>query len=196
MGRPGRRLGPDLSRVAVWGVGGGIVGARLYHLATSWDQVPDEWWGPLAVWEGGLGIWGGIAGGVLVGGIVAKRAGASVTALLDAAAPGLLVAQAIGRIGNWWNQELFGEPTGRPWGLEIDPSRRPDDYLFNETFHPTFLYEGLWCLAAAGLLILLDRRYTFRPRRSSRSTSPSIPASASISRRFELTRPRRSPAGA
>jgi prolipoprotein diacylglyceryl transferase len=150
-------------RVAVWGVGGGIVGARLYHLATSWDQVPDEWWGPLAVWEGGLGIWGGIAGGVLVGGIIAKRAGASVTALLDAAAPGLLVAQAIGRIGNWWNQELFGEPTGRPWGLEIDPARRPDDYLFNETFHPTFLYEGLWCLAAAGLLILLDRRYTFRP---------------------------------
>jgi phosphatidylglycerol---prolipoprotein diacylglyceryl transferase len=150
-------------RVAVWGVGAGIVGARLYHLLTSWDEVPDEWWGPFAVWEGGLGIWGGIAGGVLVGGIVAKRAGASVTALLDAAAPGLLVAQAIGRVGNWWNQELFGEPTNRPWGLEIDPARRPDDYVLSDTFHPTFLYEGLWCLAAAGLLLLLDRRYTFRP---------------------------------
>ena len=112
-------------RVAVWGVGAGIVGARLYHLATSWSEVPDDWWGPFAVWEGGLGIWGGIAGGVLVGGIVAKRAGASVTALLDAAAPGLLVAQAIGRIGNWWNQELFGEPTDRAWGLEIDTARRP-----------------------------------------------------------------------
>ena len=103
-------------RVAVWGVGAGIVGARLYHLATSWSEVPDEWWGPFAVWEGGLGIWGGIAGGVLVGGIVAHRAGASVTALLDAAAPGLLVAQAIGRVGNWWNQELFGEPTEPPLG--------------------------------------------------------------------------------
>ena len=140
-------------RVAVWGVGAGIVGARLYHLATSWSEVPDEWWGPSAVWEGGLGIWGGIAGGVLVGGIVAKRAGASVTALLDAAAPGLLVAQAIGRIGNWWNQELFGEPTDRPWGLEIDTARRPDEYIFNETFHPTFLYEALWNLGAAALLL-------------------------------------------
>ena len=151
-------------RVAVWGVGAGIVGARLYHLATSWSEVPDEWWGPFAVWEGGLGIWGGIAGGVLVGGIVAKRAGASVTALLDAAAPGLLVAQAIGRIGNWWNQELFGEPTSRPWGLEIDTARRPDEYIFNETFHPTFLYEAIWNLAAPQrLLLLLDRRFRFRP---------------------------------
>ena len=75
-------------RVAVWGVGAGIVGARLYHLATSWSEVPDEWWGPFAVWEGGLGIWGGIAGGVLVGGHIAHRAGANVPALLDAAAPG------------------------------------------------------------------------------------------------------------
>ena len=150
-------------RVAVWGVGAGIVGARLYHLATSWSEVPDDWWGPFAVWEGGLGIWGGIAGGVLVGGIVAHRAGASVTALLDAAAPGLLVAQAIGRIGNWWNQELFGEPTDRPWGLEIDAARRPDEYIFNETFHPTFLYEALWNLLAAGLLLILDRRIKFRP---------------------------------
>ena len=150
-------------RVAVWGVGAGIVGARLYHLATSWNEVPDEWWGPFAVWEGGLGIWGGIAGGILVGGYVAHRSGASVTALLDAAAPGLLVAQAIGRIGNWWNQELFGKPTSRPWGLEIDAVRRPDEYLFNPTFHPTFLYEALWNLFAAGLLLILDRRYRFRP---------------------------------
>ena len=122
-------------------------------------RCPDEWWGPFAVWEGGLGIWGGIAGGVLVGGIVAHRAGASVTALLDAAAPGLLVAQAIGRVGNWWNQELFGEPTDLPWGLEIDTERRPDAYIFDTTFHPTFLYEALWNLLAAGLLLMLDRRY-------------------------------------
>ena len=98
-------------RVAVWGVGAGIVGARLYHILTSWDELPDEWWGPFAVWEGGLGIWGGIGLGVIVGSIVAHRSGASALALLDAAAPGLLIAQAIGRVGNWWNQELFGKPT-------------------------------------------------------------------------------------
>jgi len=150
-------------RVAVWGVGAGIAGARLYHVATSWEELPDEWWGVFAVWEGGLGIWGGIAAGVIVGSIIAHRAGASALALLDAAAPGLLVAQAIGRVGNWWNQELFGEPTDLPWGLEIDAVRRPDDYLLSETFHPTFLYEGLWNLFAAGLLLLLDRRFRFRP---------------------------------
>ena len=150
-------------RVAVWGVGAGIAGARLYHVATSWEELPDEWWGVFAVWEGGLGIWGGIAAGVIVGSMVAHRAGASALALLDAAAPGLLVAQAIGRVGNWWNQELFGEPTDLPWGLEIDAVRRPDDYLLSETFHPTFLYEGLWNLFAAGLLLLLDRRFRFRP---------------------------------
>jgi len=150
-------------RVAVWGVGAGIAGARLYHVATSWEELPDEWWGVFAVWEGGLGIWGGIAAGVIVGSIIAHRAGASALALLDAAAPGLLVAQAIGRVGNWWNQELFGEPTDLPWGLEIDAVRRPDDYLLSETFHPTFLYEGLWNLFAAGLLLVLDRRFRFRP---------------------------------
>jgi len=150
-------------RVAVWGVGAGIAGARLYHVATSWEELPDEWWGVFAVWEGGLGIWGGIAAGVIVGSMVAHRAGASALALLDAAAPGLLVAQAIGRVGNWWNQELFGEPTDLPWGLEIDAVRRPDDYLLSETFHPTFLYEGLWNLFAAGLLLVLDRRFRFRP---------------------------------
>ena len=84
-------------------------------------------------------------------------------ALLDAAAPGLLVAQAIGRIGNWWNQELFGKPTDAAWGLEIDSARRPDEFIFDETFHPTFLYEALWNLFAAALLLLLDRRFRFRP---------------------------------
>jgi len=99
---------------------------------------------------------------VLVGGLIARRAGANVPALLDAAAPGLLVAQAIGRVGNWWNQELFGEPTDAAWGLEIDSVRRPDEYLFDETFHPTFLYEGLWNLGAAALLLVLDRFFRFR----------------------------------
>ena len=151
-------------RCGVWGVGAGIVGARLYHLATSWNEVPDQWWGPFAIWKGGLGIWGGIAAGCLVGGIIAKRSGADVWLLADCLAPGLLVAQAIGRIGNWWNQELFGKPTGLPWGLEIDPGNRPLAYLDQATFHPTFLYELLWDLVAAALLVfVIERRLRPRP---------------------------------
>jgi prolipoprotein diacylglyceryl transferase len=150
-------------RCAVWGVAAAIVGARLYHIATSWNELPDEWWGPFAIWKGGLGIWGGILFGCAAGAIVAKRAGADVWLLADCLAPALLVAQAIGRVGNWWNQELFGKPTDLPWGLEIDLVNRPLDYLDFETFHPTFLYEGLWALAAAGLLLLLERRFAIRP---------------------------------
>jgi prolipoprotein diacylglyceryl transferase len=150
-------------RCAVWGVAAGIVGARLYHIVTSWDELPDEWWGPLAIWKGGLGIWGGILFGCIAGAIVAKRAGADVWLLGDCLAPALLVAQAIGRIGNWWNQELFGRPTELPWGLEIDPVNRPLDYLEFETFHPAFLYEALWALAAAGVLLLVERRWRIRP---------------------------------
>jgi prolipoprotein diacylglyceryl transferase len=95
--------------------------------------------------------------------VIARRAGVSVVELLDAAAPGVLGAQANGRVGNRWNPELFGKPTDRPWGLEIDASRRPDDYLLDSTFHPTFLYEGLWNLGSAALLLVLDRIYRFRP---------------------------------
>ena len=98
-------------RVAVWGVAPASWARGCTTSRRAGTRCPDEWWGPFAIWEGGLGIWGGIAAGVLVGGVVAHRAGANVPALLDAAAPGLLVAQAIGRVGNWWNQELFGEPT-------------------------------------------------------------------------------------
>jgi phosphatidylglycerol---prolipoprotein diacylglyceryl transferase len=150
-------------RVAVWGVAFGIVGARLYHVVTSWDELPDEWWGPFAIWKGGLGVWGGIGLGVLVGAIVAKRSGASVSALADCVAPALLVAQGIGRFGNWWNQELFGKPTDLPWGLEISPDNRPIDYIESTTFHPTFLYEALWCFAAAGVLLIVERRFRLRP---------------------------------
>jgi phosphatidylglycerol---prolipoprotein diacylglyceryl transferase len=150
-------------RLAVWGVAAGIVGARLYHVITSWDELPDEWWGAFAIWRGGLGVWGGIGLGVVVGAIVAKRSGADVAKLMDCVAPGLLVAQGIGRFGNWWNQELFGKPTDLPWGLEIAPENRPLDYIQSETFHPTFLYEALWCFAAAGLLLLIERRFKIRP---------------------------------
>jgi prolipoprotein diacylglyceryl transferase len=150
-------------RCAVWGVAFGIVGARIYHLITSWDEVPDEWWGPFAIWKGGLGVWGGIFLGVLAGYIVARRAGADAWLLADCLAPGLLVAQGIGRFGNWWNQELFGKPTDLPWGLEIDPENRPLEYLERETFHPTFIYEAVWDFAAAAALILIGRRFSIRP---------------------------------
>ena len=152
-------------RCAVWGVGAGIVGARLYHLATSWDQVPKEWWGPFAIWRGGLGVWGGIAAGVLVGATVARRAGANVPLLMDCVAPGLLVAQGIGRLGNWWNQELYGKPTTLPWGLKIDPTHYVGGAFYppGTTFQPTFLYELLFDLAAAGFLVWLGRRRPIRP---------------------------------
>jgi prolipoprotein diacylglyceryl transferase len=160
------RLGGDwdlVLRVAMWGVAGGIVGARLYHLATSWNEVPDEWWGPFAIWEGGLGVWGGIAGGVLVGAIPIWRSGESIYLFMDAVAPGLLLAQAIGRLGNYFNQELFGRPTDLPWGLEIDPDERPAEYATAETFHPTFLYELLWNALGVVVLIWIGRRFRIKP---------------------------------
>jgi prolipoprotein diacylglyceryl transferase len=150
-------------RCAVWGVAFGIVGARLYHVITSWNELPDEWWGPFAIWKGGLGVWGGIGLGTIVGTIVAKRSGADVAKLMDCVAPGLLVAQGIGRFGNWWNQELFGGPTDLPWGLEISPENRPIDDVEQDTFHPTFLYEALWCFAAAAVLLAVERRFRIRP---------------------------------
>ena len=148
--------------VALWGFPAGLIGGRLYFLTTSWDEVPDHWWGPLAVWEGGLGIWGGIALGTLGGVLVLRRRGADIPRFLDAAAPGLLVAQAIGRIGNYFNQELFGGPTNLPWALHIDPAHRPAGYEQYSTFHPTFLYELTWNLALAGALVGLGRRRQIR----------------------------------
>jgi prolipoprotein diacylglyceryl transferase len=160
------RLGGDwdlVLRVAMWGVAGGIVGARIYHLITSWNEVPDAWWGPFAIWKGGLGIWGGITGGVLAGAWVIRRSGESVYLFMDAVAPGLLLAQAIGRVGNYFNQELFGKPTDLPWALEIAPAHRPDGYLEFATFHPTFLYELLWNLIGVGLLLWLGSRLRIKP---------------------------------
>lgn len=149
--------------VTLWSVLGGLVGGRLYHVITSWDQLGDEWYAPFAIWEGGLGIWGGVALGVLTGAWVVHRRGESVTAMMDAAAPGILIAQGIGRLGNYFNQELFGGPTDLPWALEVDPGRRPDEYALQETFHPTFLYEMLWNFAGAAVLIWAGRRFRIRP---------------------------------
>ncbi len=151
-------------RTAMWGVVGGILGARLYHVLTSWEEVPDpKWQGVFQIWEGGLGIWGGIAGGVLAGALVIRRSRESVFAFMDAAAPGLLLAQAIGRWGNWFNQELFGTPTDLPWALEIDRANRPDAYADSETFHPLFLYESLWNLLGVAVLLLVRSRLRLKP---------------------------------
>ena len=118
-----------------------MIGGRLYFLATSWNEIPPHWWGPFAVWNSGLGIWGGIAAGTLVGIWVLRRHRANVPVFMDAAAPALLVAQAIGRVGNYFNQEIFGGPTTLPWALEIAPAHRPIGYAQYATFQPTFLYE-------------------------------------------------------
>ena len=160
------RLGGEwdlVIRAAVWGVGFDIVGARLYHDLTSWDEVPHTWWGPFAVWRGGLGIWGGITFGVVAGCVVVRRAGESVALMMDCVAPGLLVAQAIGRWGNYWNQELFGKPTSLPWGLQIDLNHRPVAFAGYATFHPTFLYEFIWDLSGAALLVYVGYRFLIRP---------------------------------
>src|SRR3954452_382940 len=147
-----------VDEVALWGFPAGLIGGRLYHLLTSWDEVPHTWWGPVAVWKGGLGIWGGIALGVAVGLWRVRRRGANVAEFMDAGAPALLVAQSIGRVGNWFNQELFGKPTDLPWALEIDPEHRPPRYADEPTFHPVFLYEIIWNLTLAAVLVKLGRR--------------------------------------
>jgi prolipoprotein diacylglyceryl transferase len=166
IGRRWERQGGDralVNEVAMWGFPAGIIGGRLYFLLTSWDQAPHTWWGPFAVWKGGLGIWGGIAAGTAAGIWVLHRRRADIPRFLDAAAPGLLVAQAIGRVGNYFNQELFGGPSTLPWALHIDPAHRPAGYAPYATFHPTFLYELAWNLALAGALVLVGRTNRIRP---------------------------------
>ena len=163
-----RREGEDPNlpqEIAVWAFPAGLIGGRIYFLITTPSQIPPHWWGPFAIWKGGLGIWGGIAGGVLVGLWYVRRRGltrAQIRRLMDCAAPGLLCAQAIGRIGNYFNQELFGKPTKLPWALEISPAHRPPGYTQFATFQPTFLYEMIWNLLLAGVLAWLVRRHRFR----------------------------------
>ena len=152
----------SMELMVVVGVPFGIVGARLYHVITDYQLYFGAGRQPLnalKIWEGGLGVWGAIAFGVLGGYLVARRRRIAFPAVLDAIAPAILVAQAVGRLGNWFNQELFGRPTTLPWGLEIAPQYRPDGYGQFAKFHPTFLYEMLWNLAAAVLLVWLDRRF-------------------------------------
>ncbi|MEH3034289.1 MAG: prolipoprotein diacylglyceryl transferase [Aeromicrobium erythreum] len=151
-----------VSDVALWAIPFGIVGARIYHVVTDpelYFEAGRTWWHIFLIWEGGLGIWGAIAGGALGAYIACRREGIRFSLLADSLAPGLLVAQAVGRLGNWFNQELFGKPTTLPWGLEIDDVHRPPGYEQFATFQPTFLYELLWNLAAALVIVLIDRRH-------------------------------------
>ena len=156
---------PELCyEIAMWAFPAGLVGGRIYFDITTPSQVPDHWWGVFAIWQGGLGIWGGIAGGALVGLWVARRrlGHADLLRLMDAVAPGLLVAQAIGRIGNYFNQELFGAPSNLPWALKISLAHRPPGYARFATFEPTFLYELIWNLALAAFLCWLGSRRRIR----------------------------------
>jgi prolipoprotein diacylglyceryl transferase len=162
---------PDLvNRITYWVVPAGLIGARIYFdLTTPFDIVPrHEWWGPLAIWNGGLGVWGGIAAGALVGAWRVRREGASVTVFMDAVAPALLVAQAIGRIGNYFDQQLFGKPSTLPWALEVSRAARltggiPAADVRFSTFQPSFLYEMIFDLALAAALVWLGHHTRIRP---------------------------------
>ncbi|MFC5383527.1 prolipoprotein diacylglyceryl transferase [Arcanobacterium hippocoleae] len=148
--------------VGTWAVLIGIVGARIYHVITSpaaYFGEHGDIWQIFRIWEGGLGIWGGIAFGAVTAAIVLHRRNLRVGAFADAAAPTILVAQGIGRFGNYFNQEIYGLPTDLPWALEIDAAHIVGGYPPGTTFHPTFLYEALWCFAGAGLLLFLQRRF-------------------------------------
>jgi prolipoprotein diacylglyceryl transferase len=156
--------------VALWAVPAGIIGGRIYFdVTTPFDITPHTWWGPLAVWNGGLGVWGGIAAGALAGAWRVRRSGASVGVFMNAIAPALLVAQAVGRIGNYFNQELFGKPSGLPWALEISHAARlrsgiPAADLKFSTFQPSFLYELIFDLALAAILVWLGHHRRIQPQ--------------------------------
>ncbi|MFS8203022.1 prolipoprotein diacylglyceryl transferase [Streptomyces sp. CWNU-52B] len=153
-GRPG-----TVADIAVWAVPFGLVGGRLYHVITDYQLYFSEgqdWVDAFKIWEGGLGIWGAIALGAVGAWIGCRRRGIPLPAWADALAPGIALAQAIGRWGNWFNQELYGRETDLPWALHITSmtgGREPGYY------HPTFLYESLWCLGVAALVIWADRRF-------------------------------------
>jgi prolipoprotein diacylglyceryl transferase len=149
--------------VALWAVPAGIIGGRIYFDITTPKYIPHHWYGVFAVWDGGLGIWGGIAAGAAVGVWRVRRRGADGALFADAVAPALLVAQAVGRIGNYFNKELFGGPTSLPWGLSIPLQYRPPGYAAYSTFQPTFLYELIFDLALAAALVWLGHHRGIRP---------------------------------
>jgi prolipoprotein diacylglyceryl transferase len=146
-------------RVLLWTVILGFVGARAAYVSTHLDRFRGEWWRVIEVWQGGLALFGGLTVGAVTLVVLMRRWDGRLPDFLDSLAPAVPVAQAIGRWGNYFNQELFGTPTNLPWGLEIDPVNRPPQYADAETFHPTFLYESLWNLALAALIVWLERHH-------------------------------------
>ena len=159
-GKPGQ-----VAEVAMWAVPFGVLGGRIYHVLTDWSAYFGAggrgFLSTFKIWEGGLGIWGAIALGALGAYIGCARLGIKLSGFADAIAPGIAFAQAIGRWGNWFNQELFGRPTSLPWGLQIDRTNRPGEFINYPTFHPTFLYESIACLALGFFLIWADRKFVF-----------------------------------
>ena len=149
-------------RAAFWAVVIGFIGARLAYVSTHLDRIEGDWLFPFKIWEGGIALFGGLTFGTLAVVWTLRRRGGDFPVFLDAIAVGLPAAQAIGRWGNYFNQELFGTPTDLPWGLEIDQVHRPAAYLDSPTFHPTFLYESLWNAGLVLLLLWLERRTRWR----------------------------------
>ena len=148
----------DFSDLVVWIVVGGVVGARLYHVVSDYQLFRGQWLDAFKIWQGGLSIWGAVLGGAVVVVVLARRRHLDLGDLVDSIAPALVLAQGIGRWGNWANQELYGRPSGLPWAVEIDVAHRPAAYANVATFQPTFLYESLWCLAVFAVLIAVERR--------------------------------------
>ena len=148
--------------MAIWIIVGGVVGARVYHVISDYQLFTDDWLRAFQIWRGGLSIWGVLAGGAIAVIVMTRIKHVGTLVLFDCIAPGLLAAQAIGRWGNYFNQELFGGPTDLPWGLEISPAKRPPGYVNAATFHPTFLYESLYCLFALGVVLWVERRFRLR----------------------------------
>ena len=155
----------DASAVAVWAVVAGVIGSRLYHVVTDWSTFSHDLGRIPQLWRGGLGIPGGLLFGTLAGLYAFKRRGVPVALGVTAATPAVPLAQAIGRWGNWWNQELFGKATTLPWALRIDDDKVPAGFAPGTTFHPTFLYESLWSFGLCIALLWIDRHVKLRPGR-------------------------------
>ncbi len=153
------------SSITVWAVIAGLIGSRIYHVITDWKTYQGNWGEVWQIWEGGLGIPGAVAVAAAVMWVYARQKGIPLSDIADSAAPALPLGQAIGRWGNWFNQELYGRPTDLPWALEIDPEHRRLQYLNDDTFHPTFLYECIWNLALVGALLWMGKRFTLKPGR-------------------------------
>jgi phosphatidylglycerol---prolipoprotein diacylglyceryl transferase len=158
-----RGMDPELAyTVAVWTVPLGLVGARLYHVATDWSAFSGHYLDIVKIWHGGLGIWGAVLGGMLGAWIGCRRAHLAFWTVADCIAPGLILAQALGRWGNYFNQELYGKPSSLPWAVKIDPAHRYAPYQADSTFQPMFLYESLWDVIAFFILLRFARRFWSR----------------------------------